>query len=118
MSRIYDIYINDEYFGLSKPLTENIDDARQSIVKEFKKLSFGSSITEDKIRIEVRLTNAHKEFLVDYSNYVAQVDTEIIEKYFATNERTHDSDHIEDCWLLWSAGVSYGQTLEINKQIK
>ena len=47
-----------------------------------------------------------EEFIQVYGNIVAAVSEEELRTYF--NDDTSNDSHIEDCWLLWSAGMSYG----------
>jgi len=47
-----------------------------------------------------------EEFIQVYGNIIAAVSEEELRAYF--NDDTSTDAHIEDCFLLWSAGMSYG----------
>lgn len=48
-----------------------------------------------------------EEFIKAYGNIIASASEENIRAYFYGIDG-YEKDHIEDCWLLWSAGMAYG----------
>jgi len=64
--------------------------------------------------MDKELSYQQEAFIESYGNIIASASEESIRAYFDGEEcRTYETDHIEDCWLLFNAGVTYGaETIE------
>lgn len=58
------------------------------------------------------LSYQQEAFIESYGNIIASASEESIRAYF-DGINNYETDHIEDCWLLFNAGVTYGaETIE------
>lgn len=56
------------------------------------------------------LSYQQEAFIESYGNIIASVSEESIRAYF-NGARDYETNHIEDCWFLFNAGVGYGSEI-------
>jgi hypothetical protein len=107
--RDYDIFFKGTYFGTATNMPNNPDEALEAILADVNELNFYAR-DNDNFHIEQAefvLDDIQEAFIKAYSKLIAKVDDEEIIEYFRSGKRTHNTDHIEDTWLLWTSAIRW-----------
>jgi len=107
--RDYDIFFKGTYFGTAKNMPDNAEVALEAILADVNELDFyvGDNDSFHIEESEFELSDCQTAFIKSYSRHVAKVDDEEIIEYFRSGKRTFNTDHIQDCWILWQNAIGW-----------
>jgi len=86
-------------------LADYWDPSETSMTSKNRKLYY--KLTEYLGQLVEELRPDQESFIKSYGNIIAYASEESIRTYF-NGARDYETNHIEDCWLLFNAGVGYG----------